>query len=129
MSTICLDFKLSVHDVLHANSSSCSVYKDAGKSSHSVCLPLLDLQAVKGIVKPHAQSSQNAIVSHAQGGSNNTAQQDRKQSADLTASSELLLQLPEVHTMQQARQQVDHLQQQAYFKTRKLQGGFSLSCF
>ncbi|KAL0051379.1 hypothetical protein WJX82_006419 [Trebouxia sp. C0006] len=29
--------------------------------------------------------------------------------------------LPEVHTVQQARQQVDHLQQQAYFETRKLQ--------
>lgn len=63
------------------------------------------------------------MVSHAQG-VGNTAQQGRQQSADFTASSELLLQLPEVHTVQQARQQVDHLQQQAYFKTRKLQGEY-----
>jgi len=50
------------------------------------------------------------------------AKQLQNQAADCTGSRALLLQLPEVHTVQQARQQVDHLQQQAYFKTRKLQG-------
>ena len=43
---------------------------------------------------------------------------------------QLLLQLPQVHSLQQAKQQSDALQLQAYQKTRKLQGTLltALSC-
>jgi len=65
-------------------------------------------------------------LDQSQQGGRLAAKQLQKQSANCKGSGTLLLQLPEVHTVQQARQQVDHLQQQAYFKTRKLQGDLVL---
>ncbi|KAA6422812.1 MAG: hypothetical protein FRX49_07347 [Trebouxia sp. A1-2] len=77
-------------------------------------------EVVRSTDVSHAQSTENPELHQSQQG-RLAAKQPQNQSADCTGSGALLLQLPEVHTVQQARQQVDHLQQQAYFKTRKLQ--------
>ncbi|KAL0030684.1 hypothetical protein WJX77_002096 [Trebouxia sp. C0004] len=78
-------------------------------------------EVVKSTDVSHAQSSEPPDLHQSQQGGHDAAKQLQENPADCTGSRALLLQLPEVHTVQQARQQVDYLQQQAYFKTRRLQ--------
>lgn len=78
-------------------------------------------EVVKSTGVSHTQSSENLDLHQSQQGGHVAAKQLQENPADCAGSQALLLQLPEVHTVQQARQQVEHLQQQAYFKTRKLQ--------
>lgn len=75
------------------------------KSSSPIHLPCPQSDLVEPRGRPHSGAQQHTKLAVDQ---------------DQASSGGLLLQLPEVHTLEQAWQQVDHLQQQAYFKTRKL---------
>ena len=77
------------------------------KSSSPIHLPCPQSDLVEPRGRPHSGAQQHTKLAVDQ---------------DQASSGGLLLQLPEVHTLEQAWQQVDHLQQQAYFKTRKLNG-------
>ena len=77
---------------------------------------MLLLQVVKELEPVLKQSLQQPTAVRLQGGSSLKAEHQ------LPRDGQLLLQLPHVHSLQQAKQQSDALQLQAYKKTRKLQG-------
>lgn len=80
------------------------------------CEHKLTFQVMKEVAPAPKQPSREADTVRQQAGSGISAEQ-------LTAiEGQLLLQLPQVQSLQQAKQQSDALQLQAYIKTRKLQG-------
>ena len=89
----------------------------AHKSEHN-----LTFQVMKEVAPAPKQTLQDADTVRQRAGSGISAEH-------LTAiEGQLLLQLPQVQSLQQAKQQSDALQLQAYKKTRKLQGMVATLC-